>query len=179
MKFWLGAVLTLGATFLFMKAAEHKNRVTLARDQALRRGQPADQPLDTNSIAALGEMITPIVLVALAYISLKTSIAFYVLNDGALSIFDLAGALLLFAAYGTWLRSKTMLRMPPLSAESGVIDHSVVIADHVLLPLMIDHDRIDKARPQRVAVGSPFSKPTRLSNRSVTQHHAQPTFASE
>ncbi len=179
MKFWLGALLTLGALLLFVRAVQHRNRVALARNQALRRGHATEQPFDGHSIAALGEMITPIVLVALVYMSLKTSIAFYVLNNGALSIFDLAGALLLFAGYGTWLRSKTMFRMPPVSAETDVMRPDVMVADHISAPAMIDYDRSNPARPHRVAVGVRRLTPTRLSDRSDAHPIAQPTFALE
>lgn len=115
MMYWIAILVTPLAIGLFMSARAHRANVLAARSDAIRCGYPADRPVDPESIAALGEMVTPIVLCAIAYLALKTCLAFYLLNNGALSIFDLAGTLLLMGTYGTWLKIKTSYRMPSLN----------------------------------------------------------------
>lgn len=130
MKYWLGAALTSAAIYLASQAWAHRAKVIAARQQAIRRGLPIERPIDAKSIAAFGEMVTPMVHLALIYAALKITFAFYVFNDGTLSVFDLAGALVLMASYGLWLQSKTAYRMPPhaVAAESFTADNHEILA---------------------------------------------------
>ena len=118
MKYWIGSMLGAYGLYLMLAAQAHRTRIMASRAEEVRLNRVDDQPLDPHSIAAFGEMVTPIVLVALAWLSLKLCFAYYWLNtDGVLSPLDLAGTLVLIFGYASWLIAKTKYRMHDCATE--------------------------------------------------------------
>lgn len=122
MSYWIGAVLGLIGLALLIGSRTHRVTVRAARAEAIRRGIPAERPIAADSIAALGEMIAPVILIALAWFTLKICVAFYMVDTSAyFNVFDLAGTLVLVAGYASWLLAKTHYRMPDLGAAGDTV----------------------------------------------------------
>jgi hypothetical protein len=113
MKYWIGAGLFVYAAVFAHFALARRNQVQTARRDAERRSVNVDEQLDPNSMAAFGEIMTPIVLFALAYVAVKTTFAYYMFNNGQyLSLLDLTGFYAVLIGYGFWLKTKSTYRMP-------------------------------------------------------------------
>lgn len=186
MMYWVGVLATPAAIALFVSARLHRARVLAARADAIRHGYPAERPANPDSIAALGELVTPIVLCALAYLALKTRLAYYMLNNGALSIFDLTGTLLLLGAYGTWLKIKTGYRMPrssiaTLDADAATTSYLAGIEIQMSGATTSGATQSGPTRPPvRQRVGARVQMPPARPNATAAAHRdAQPTFAPE
>ncbi|MGQ0455679.1 MAG: hypothetical protein ACT4OU_01320 [Hyphomicrobium sp.] len=133
MKYWIGASLGVCGAYLFMVAQAHRARVRAARTEAVRDGRPAERPVAADSVAALGEMVAPVVLVALGWFTLKLCFAYYILQPVAyFTLFDLAGTLALVGGYASWLLAKTHYRMPPELNVSKVMEDDAVAPNVVL-----------------------------------------------
>jgi hypothetical protein len=113
MKYWVGTGLFISAAVFASFAQARRKQVSGARQEADRRGLNVDEKLDPNSMAAFGEIMTPIVLFALAYVAIKTTFAYYMFDNGHyLSMFDLVGFYAVLIGYGFWLKTKCTYRMP-------------------------------------------------------------------
>jgi hypothetical protein len=116
MKYWIGSLLGAYGLYLLVAAQAHRTRIVEARSEAIRLNRVQPKPIDPHSVAALGEMVAPIVMIALAWLTLKLCFAYYWLNtNGTLSPLDLAGTIVLIVGYATWLHVKTKYRMPDLA----------------------------------------------------------------
>ncbi|MFN0218714.1 MAG: hypothetical protein ACKVP4_07885 [Hyphomicrobium sp.] len=125
MKYWIGAILGACGAYLFLAAQAHRARIRAARADAVRLGRTAERPIAADSVAALGEMVTPIVLIALGWFTLKLCFAYYILSPvNYFTLFDLIGTLVLVAGYASWLVAKTHYRMPDLSVPALVADET-------------------------------------------------------
>ncbi len=121
MKYWIGAVLFVYAAVFAHFALVRRNQFQVARSDAESRGLNIDEKLDPNSMAAFGEIMTPIVLFALAYVAVKTTFAYYMFDNGQyLSLFDLAGFYAVLIGYGYWLKIKSTYRMPDAAVVAAV-----------------------------------------------------------
>lgn len=127
MAYWTGALLFAVGGWLILAGLAHRRRVL-----ALRAAPGAgDADADPRSLAVFGEIMRPIILFALAYLGVKTTLAFWWLDAGRyLSLFDLAGFLFLLAGYGAWMVMKTTYRVlqPP-----AAVDSAPAPADNVVL----------------------------------------------
>ena len=113
MKYWVGTGLFISAAVFASFAQARRKQVSGARQEADRRGLNVDEKLDPSSMAAFGEIMTPIVLFALAYVAMKTTFAYYMFDNGQyLSMFDLVGFYAVLIGYGFWLKTKCTYRMP-------------------------------------------------------------------
>jgi hypothetical protein len=104
MRNWIGAITAALAVWLMYSALSHRRRILAGRPASTIAAGPDGAPLHRLSLAMFGDIVRPMIILALAYFALKV-IAAYVLLGGArfLSPFDLAGVLFLVAAYGAWL----------------------------------------------------------------------------
>jgi hypothetical protein len=119
MAYWSGLCLFAAGGWLIHAGLGHRRRV-LAMRAALESAAPTAAS-DPRSLSVFGEIMRPIILFALAYLGVKTSLAFYWLDAGRyLSVFDLAGFLFLLFAYGTWITLKTKYPalVQPAAAQS-------------------------------------------------------------
>ncbi|MFZ5558067.1 MAG: hypothetical protein ACOZDY_15335 [Pseudomonadota bacterium] len=116
MAYWTGLVLFAIGGWLAWAGLAHRRRALALRGPAAA-GAPAARA-DPRSLAAFGEIMRPVILFALAYLGVKTALAFWWLDAGRyLSLFDLAGFLFLLAGYGTWMVLKTKYpALPPAAA---------------------------------------------------------------
>lgn len=118
MKYWIGSLLGAYGLYLLVAAQAHRTRIVKARLEAIRLNRSQPKPIDPHSVAALGEMVAPMVMIALAWLTLKLCFAYYWLNtNGLLSPLDLAGTIVLIVGYATWLNAKTKYRMPDHAPE--------------------------------------------------------------
>jgi hypothetical protein len=102
-----------GAALLLRSALARRARVLEAR----AAGRAAPEP--SASLATLGNALPPLVVMALAFVGAKTSLAFFAFGGSrVLSLFDLAGFLALLAAYGTSLVFATRYREPAVPAAA-------------------------------------------------------------
>lgn len=110
MAYWTGFACALLGAWLIGAGLAHRRRMQALR---ARLGDAAGPATDPRSLGVFGEIVRPIILCALAYLAVKTALAFYWLDAGRyLSLFDLAGFLFLLVAYGTWLTLKTKHPLP-------------------------------------------------------------------
>ena len=122
MTYWIGAILGSCGIYLLMAARAHRARIRTARAEAMRLGRPVEMPIAADSVAALGEMATPLVIIALGWFTLKICVAFYILQPVAyFTLFDLAGTLVLVGGYASWLVAKSRYRMPDLRAQPEAV----------------------------------------------------------
>lgn len=133
MRYWIGLACFAAALALVRAGLNHRNRVRVLAPTA---AAPEPAP---NSMNAFGEIMRPVILFALAYLALKTSVAYHVLDAGrVVSLFDLAGMLALFGAYGSWIVMKTSYRPPAPEAASLLANadmtNVVELAAHSLRP---------------------------------------------
>lgn len=118
MKYWIGSLLGAYGLYLLIAAQGHRSQILAARSEAIRLNRIQAKPIDPHSVAALGEMVAPMVMIALAWLTLKLCFAYYWLNtNGTLSPLDLAGTLVLLVGYATWLNAKTKYRMPDIALQ--------------------------------------------------------------
>ena len=126
MRYWTGILLFAGAAFLMRNALARRARVLA--DRARGRSAPAPGA----SLAALGDVLPPMVILTLAFVGVKTTLAYFAFGGArVLSLFDLLGLHALLAAYGTSLLLATRYR-----------EATVVPADAPLA-----HEAGDEARP--------------------------------
>jgi hypothetical protein len=99
MRYLLGAGFLVAAAWLVYAGLGHRR---------LKRASAGPAPAEENRLQMMGEIVRPMILFALAYVGLKTSLA-YLWLDGSrvLSLLDLGGFLVMLAAYGFWLTMKT------------------------------------------------------------------------
>jgi hypothetical protein len=111
-QYWIGIASFTGAAFLLHLGFRHRRRVlALASREELAR-EHAAAASDPRSLAAMGEIARPIVLLFLGWIGLKTTAAFYMMGGPRhLSVVDLCGFLALLAGYGTLLTLQTRYRL--------------------------------------------------------------------
>lgn len=121
MKYWIGSMLGAYGLYLLIAAQAHRTRIMAARSEAIHFNRLQTRPIEPHSVAALGEMVAPMVMIALAWLTLKLCFAYYWLNTkDLLSLLDLAGTLILIAGYASWLSAKTKYRLPGLVPERGL-----------------------------------------------------------
>jgi hypothetical protein len=136
------------------------------------RDTSAEDALDGNrSLLILRHVMPPIILVALVYAGIKTVFAYHVMGGQAyLSLFDLAGALAVLAAYGFWLITRTRFR-PAIAARQPTTDRTapalrIVMAGAEEAPADVDRAAdlaraaLDPGPGRRLgAVGAPLAAP--------------------
>lgn len=129
MAYWTGLVCVSLGAWLIHAGLAHRRRVLALRAQfADWAAQPATDP---RSLGVFGEIMRPIILFALAYLGVKTTLAYWWLDAGRyLSLFDLGAFLFLLAAYGAWLVLKTR---HPLPARAATVAETPTPADNVHL----------------------------------------------
>ncbi|MCX7891320.1 MAG: hypothetical protein N2544_02975 [Burkholderiales bacterium] len=111
----------VGAMFVLVGAALAWAAVTLrARRIAARRAAGIPDGAEPQSrLFVFGEIVRPILLFFLAWVGVKTVLAYHWLDGGRyLSLFDLGGFLAALAAYGYWLHVKT--KHPPVDFYAPV-----------------------------------------------------------
>lgn len=112
MRYWTGLLLFAGAAWLLRSALARRARVLNARAEG-RVAPPASA-----SLAMMGDVLPPLVMLALALVGVKMTFAYFAFGGSrVLSLFDLAGLLSLLAAYGTSVTFAARYReSPPLAA---------------------------------------------------------------
>ena len=104
MRYWIGGLFFGVAAWLIVAGLAQRRR-------ALAAGWREPESVPPRSLEALGYIMRPIILFALAVVGLKSAFAYWVLDAGRyLSVVDLGGFLALLAGYGTWLVMKTTYR---------------------------------------------------------------------
>jgi hypothetical protein len=122
MRNLLGLAFFLVAAYFFMGSYAQRKKVRLARAELEKDGPIVEKSLDPNSMAALGEIATPIVQAGLWLVAIKFCAAYYLLDAGRfISLFDLAGIVTVLLAYGIWLSSMTKFRMPKIDTGQAEI----------------------------------------------------------
>lgn len=161
MTYLIGAVLGAVGAYLAVAAQARRSQVRAARAQAVRLGLPEERPVEANSVAALGEMVAPIVLVALGWFTLKLCFAFYILPPSDyFTIVDLAGTLVLVGGYASWLLAKTHYRMPDLQ------EHANVVTD----PARAAFEQVARPAPERIS-DRPIAEPIYAAARAAPSAH--------
>jgi hypothetical protein len=125
MRYWLGTVLFAMAAGWLWSALRHRSRVLAIASREAIEARRTAACADPRSISALGEIARPIVTFGLAWIGVKTAIAYAMLDAGRwLSPYDLAGFLALLAAYGTSFAFESTYRMSDAIAirDGGLVD---------------------------------------------------------
>ena len=78
------------------------------------RRQSLDAPSDAteeNRLAVLGDVMPPLIMLALGIAALEIVLAYVVIGDNPyFSLFDLCGVLFAIASYGVWMRIRTRYR---------------------------------------------------------------------
>jgi hypothetical protein len=111
MRYCAGLLLFLGGAWLAYAGLAHRRRVVAAQGEA-KAAAPAHP-----SLATLGDFFAPLVVAGFAYIGVKMTFVFLVLDAGRVfSAVDLAGFLTLLAGYGAWLVLRTRYRDPAVAA---------------------------------------------------------------
>jgi len=108
MRYIIGLLCFAGGAWIFWSAYARKRRAVAA-------GPLSAAPLHP-SLQILGDALPPLIVVALALIGVKMTVAFAVTEASRyLSLVDLAGFLFLLAAYGTSVvfRARYRLPLPP------------------------------------------------------------------
>lgn len=123
------ALFASGATLLWL-ALVRRSRI-LARERAFAAaGLPDPRARLHPSLAAVGEIVPPLMVGGLVVVALKLVLAYVMTGAGRwFSLVDLGGFLFLLAAWSTWLVLKTRHRAFPASAS-----HPVPVARTVALP---------------------------------------------
>ncbi len=103
-------LLAFGIWFIYSALAQRR-RVLARRAQVAALGESdAAAPLHP-SLATLGDVMPPLVILGLGFVAAKASLAYFVMDlSHVLSLFDLAGFLILLTGYGTWFVFKTTYR---------------------------------------------------------------------
>jgi hypothetical protein len=183
MKYIIGAILFPLAIALVYDAWRHRNRFFSARAEAVRHGRPAEHPIAPDSIAALGEIVAPIAMMVLAFVAIKLTVAFFVLDTTEFfSSFDLAGTLTLILAYGIWLKTKTSMRMPQDDQSVENLGY-----DAASLPgaVVFDGSNVEPLRPRahvnqvNATAGARVAIPTGPRHGTAVAHDTQPNFEQE
>jgi hypothetical protein len=106
MRYLVGLVCFAGGAWLFWSAFARRARVLAAGQGAAPKLHP--------SLQAMSDAMPPIIVLALIIVGAKMSLAFLVTDAGQyLSLFDLAGFLILLAGYGTSVVYRTRYREAP------------------------------------------------------------------
>lgn len=119
MKGWIGAIVLPFALYMMGMAYERWQRVRSARAALPQEAElTGDDSTNPFSLAGIGEMVLPLVLVALAF-SAFACVAIYRMVDGGrvMTLFDLGAVLFTIAAYGSNLTVKVKCRMPKLAGS--------------------------------------------------------------
>jgi hypothetical protein len=125
MRYWTGLVLFAAGAWLLYGALAHRRSVIALRQAAAARGADAALVPPNPSLEMFGDIFRPIILFALVYLGVKTTLAYYWLDAGRyLSLFDLAGFLGLLTGYGNWVVTKTRYRASPLALAGAVVDRA-------------------------------------------------------
>jgi len=107
MRHWTGVALVVAAAWLVRAALRQRNRVRAAAVRDTSAQAHALHP----SLAMLGDILPPLILLALAVVAAQIVLAYAVLGAGRLfSLLDLGGFLALLAAYAFWMIVKTQYR---------------------------------------------------------------------
>jgi uncharacterized membrane protein len=116
MKNWTGLLLLAAAAWLVAVALAQRRRVRAARREALARGESTADATLHPSLAMLGGILPPLVMLGLAIVAAQIVVAYVVMDGGRIfSLFDLCGFLALLAAYALWLIIKTQYREPAIA----------------------------------------------------------------
>jgi len=100
----IGIVLIAYGSWLLFGAFAHRRRCMLA---------PAREG-DEGSLAILGEVMPPLVMLGLGIGALEVILAYVMVGDSEhFSLLDLVGVLYAIGAYGLWLNFKTRYRQRP------------------------------------------------------------------
>ena len=111
MRNWTGLLLLAAAVWLIHMSLGQRRRVQTARRAAAERGESAEPATLHPSLAMLGDILPPLVMLALAIVAAQIVLAYVVMGGGRLfSLFDLVAFLLLLAAYAFWMIVKTQYR---------------------------------------------------------------------
>lgn len=110
MRHVFGVIFTLvGAWYVYVAVTTRVRRLAERRAAGI-----PDDAEPASSMFVFGEIVRPIILLALAYLALKTTLAYFWLDaQRYLSLFDLVAFNGALAAYGYWLVVKT--KCPPLA----------------------------------------------------------------
>ncbi|MGE0857596.1 MAG: hypothetical protein AB7I01_02695 [Gammaproteobacteria bacterium] len=105
MRHLIGLVLCSYGLWLLYGALRHRRSHALA---------PA-----TGTLAILGDIMPPLVIMGIGIAALEVVLAYAMVGDSALfSLFDLVGVLFVLASYGAWILVKTRYR-GELGADPG------------------------------------------------------------
>lgn len=116
MKYWIGLIALAFAMWLLYSGLSHRRKVVEARRQSALAGVPAP-PERHASLALLGDIMPSLMILGLAFIGAKLTLAYFVLGvNRVLSLVDLGGFLAMLACYGTWLILRTKYPVTELSA---------------------------------------------------------------
>ncbi len=111
----IGIVLIAYGSWLLSGAFAHRRRCLLA---PAREGEES-------SLAILGEVMPPLVMLGLGIGALEVILAYVVVGDSEhFSLLDLIGVLYAIGAYGLWLNFKTRYRQRPDGASAGDAAHA-------------------------------------------------------
>lgn len=113
MKYWIGFASFAGAAWFIYSALLHRRKAQVATGSA----DAAEEPVH-NSLAFARDVFPPIVVFFLFYAGLKACLAYFMFGaSGLVSLFDLAGFLVLLAGYGFWFTTRCRYRIAEPAAE--------------------------------------------------------------
>lgn len=122
MRYWVGSVLFLSAAAFLWSGLRHRRRVIAIAPRDAIMAQRAIASEDPRSLAALSEIGRPIVLFFVAWIGVKSGLAYVWLDAGRwLSPFDLAGLYALLVAYGVSFTIESKYRMSDAVAAAAAL----------------------------------------------------------
>jgi hypothetical protein len=129
MRNWTGAALLSFAAWLLYSGLAHHKRILAARRDAVLASDPGQATTGNGSLARFGGILRPLIIIGLGYLALKVTLAYVLLDAGrVLSLFDLAGFLLLLTAYGIWLILNTTYREATVPIAGVVRGGAIPIA---------------------------------------------------
>jgi hypothetical protein len=127
MRYWFGAVLFVGAAFFLWSGLRHRARALAIASRETIEARRDAASADPRSLAALGEIGRPIVLFFLAWVGVKSGLAYVWLDAGRwLSPFDVAGFYALLVAYGVSFTLASKYRISDALAAAEAADERAV-----------------------------------------------------
>lgn len=117
MRYWVGAVTSMLALAIVAVALARRRKVLAVVSEAALTHRLEQMAGDPRSLSAFGEIMRPIVWLALIVIALKSTIVYFYLGGARfLSSFDLAGVLAMLVAYGVFIHFQTRYRFSAVEA---------------------------------------------------------------